>query len=338
METPTVIGHVENEEDEASVGLKDHDRDGKEKFSSRVAWTKTKTIILIVVILLILALVVIYLIRYGRNQVKPVRPEKEAPMLPPCTTERSSWPPVRLLQIGANDFEYNAMWSSIHGTDDRSQAWLVERWQCPPGIEALLIEPNPPVFKTLQKNVEKYFGHPLPKSIQLAQAAVCANKTGSVPFWVISERFAEDFPNAPHWQKYQLSSFSKEQVLVSKVPEKYVVSIGVPCYSPADTLKIAGFAADTVGVFAVDAEGFDAEIVRAFLDLPDFRPEIIKFECTWIDRDGAGKGCDVNHRSMHEMRESLVNKGYSVPIQSNGDFQAVRSKMSIYRDFFTLNR
>lgn len=201
----------------------------------------------------------------------------------------------RLMQIGANDFK--------SGSNDNFQDWMRKEANDLNAMEAVLIEPNPIVFKTLDRNTRKVFGDSMSKQVRLMMNAVCPT-TGSINFWVVSDKFAVDFPHAPHWKKYQLSSLNKTNILKHDVPPQYVVPIAVDCYTPTDLLARANFAPESLDVLAVDAEGYDVRIVNLFFDIPTFAPGLVKFEC-----DRFTGGCK-NHEAVR-LRQRLQSRGYT---------------------------
>lgn len=152
-------------------------------------------------------------------------------------------------------------------------------------VNALMVEPNPPVFRTLVGNLKKFQEstrlHPL-------NIAVCPDR-GTVPFYVVSPDFAKKFPNAPHFAKYELSAMDKKQVskhwaflngIFHKEEEfeSFIDKIQVPCWTPSDLMAIDHFKPQQVDLLMVDVEGMDAKVVTAFMSQKNFDPGIIIFE------------------------------------------------------------
>lgn len=158
--------------------------------------------------------------------------------------------------------------------------------------------------------------------------AVCPEASGLVPFYVVSDRFAEDHPEAPHWAKYQLSSLNRNHILnhrevisglcnecleSQEAFEAYVEEIQVPCKVPGDLLYAASVRQEDVDLLEVDAEGEDAKIVSAFLSLPRFRPALIVFEEVHLSKKAkddvyrllAEKGYTARRVSMNTIAQKL---------------------------------
>ena len=136
-------------------------------------------------------------------------------------------------------------------------------------VEALLIEPVPFLFKKLNKAFE---GFSNVKTLQ----AVISNSTEMVSFYTVSPKFAEDFPFAEHWKKWQLASMDRD-MLLKHVDAKYIEEEKVEAKSGKEILKIVG----RIDLLAVDAEGFDDVIVNSFLNVS--KPKFIVFEAKNID-------------------------------------------------------
>lgn len=181
---------------------------------------------------------------------------------------------LHFLQVGACDGDFN------HKTSNDP----VQRVIYQSHITAALVEPNPPMFKKLQENVHSFFGD-TPR-IRAFNMAVCPDKSGTVSFYVVKPQFAVDYPWKPHWAKFQLSSMNRAHLLKmggdvgleEKVWSGYIEALQVPCKKPADMLETAGLSSNQVDLLQVDAEGYDAKIIHAFLQLEDFDPQIIIFE------------------------------------------------------------
>eukprot|EP00746_Dinoflagellata_sp_MGD_P109785 gnl/MRDRNA2_/MRDRNA2_470625_c0_seq1.p1 gnl/MRDRNA2_/MRDRNA2_470625_c0~~gnl/MRDRNA2_/MRDRNA2_470625_c0_seq1.p1 ORF type:complete len:376 (-),score=69.20 gnl/MRDRNA2_/MRDRNA2_470625_c0_seq1:33-1160(-) len=221
---------------------------------------------------------------------------------------------LSFLQVGACDGDFNTSTSN-----DPLQKALSNSL-----ISAALIEPNPPVFETLQHNVKAFFG--LTPRIRAFNMAVCPSESGKVPFYVISPKFAIDYPDAPHWAKFQLSSMSYKQVLKShevlKLPpeewSRYIQELMVPCNTPTDLLNVVGFGAQQVDVLQVDAEGYDGQIIHSFLDLRGFDPHIIIFEMVHL---AAGE--------LNVLRRVLRHRGYRVFDNIRGNTLAIKKSRVI---------
>jgi len=153
-------------------------------------------------------------------------------------------------------------------------------------VRALMVEPNPPVFKTLEHNLEAF---PESQRLQPLNVAICADTEGVVSFYVVGASFQSKCPDAPHWAKYELSSmdltmisnawnsvgcgFQKKEEF-----ESFIEEIQVPCWTPSHLMGIDGFKPQLIDFLLVDAEGFDDKVVTAFMSHLDFEPTVIIYE------------------------------------------------------------
>lgn len=216
-----------------------------------------------------------------------------------------------LLQVGACDGDF----SGESFSDDPVQNFLLAESQ----MRAVLVEPNPEVFGMLEKNVLSHFGEDgrvLPVNVAVSVSPEAAS-AGKVPFYVVSPRLATDHPQrAPHWARYQLSSMDREHVighhafigLSREEFSAYVDEIAVPCRTPADLLQEAALAPEAVNILVVDTEGFDAQIVQAFMQVPGFSPRVLIFEAAHLESS-----------ELRRLLTFLADQGYQIA--------AVRSKL-----------
>lgn len=146
-----------------------------------------------------------------------------------------------------------------------------------------------------ERNIDAAFGST--DRLKAMQVAVCPDKTGTVPFYVVdSERLVRDHPNTPKWAAKQLSSMDRHHIvkhakslnMKRKLWETYIQEIAVPCLTPTDLLAKASLPAAQVDILQVDAEGFDGKIVRAFLNVPEVNPRVIRFEQKHLPRPELG--------------------------------------------------
>ncbi|CAE7355099.1 unnamed protein product [Symbiodinium natans] len=193
----------------------------------------------------------------------------------------AAWPQSTLVQIGACDGDFGDEASS----NDPVQRLLLQQ----PAMRALLVEANPAVFATLLSKVEQRFPG---GRVTAVNVAVTNGSCREAPFFVVSPKFAEDFPRkAFHWACFQLGSMDRQHVAKHHVHvglsehdfAKYIEEILVPALTPAALLKASSLRPEAVSILAVDAEGFDDVIVRAFLQLPGFEPRLISFEVAHLD-------------------------------------------------------
>mmetsp|Transcript_4185 Transcript_4185/g.9597 ORF Transcript_4185/g.9597 Transcript_4185/m.9597 type:complete len:292 (+) Transcript_4185:56-931(+) len=180
---------------------------------------------------------------------------------------------VTLVDIGAcvGDFNSNSNVEPVQGIL-RSEK-----------VRAVLVEPNPRAFDQLKEKVQGL--HNNTDRIQLVEAAITNNRNVStVPFYVLSPDVVKD--DVGNFLLNQVSSMSKRQLLQSGIAwkmnetqlEKYVQEIQVPAKTPLKLLQDAGVDPSKVDVLKVDAEGYDAIILNAFLSIPGFNPKAIIFE------------------------------------------------------------
>jgi FkbM family methyltransferase len=160
-------------------------------------------------------------------------------------------PELFFVQIGAFDGQTN---DPIHE--------LVERH----GWRGVLAEPQRRYFEALERT---YAGN---HRVTLRNVAL-ARESGVRPFY----RVRED-PGAPPWVP-QLASFDRDTILAHEFAYPRLRQLIVE--DEVQTLSLEDLLADTdvarVDVFQIDAEGYDAEIVK-MIDLARWRPAIVHFE------------------------------------------------------------
>ena len=91
-----------------------------------------------------------------------------------------------------------------------------------------------------------------------------------------------------------------------RIPDKHVITERVACLTPAAFFDREGVAAEEIDMLGVDTEGADLEIVKAFLDMPNFRPRVVSYESknnVWSEKIGV-MSADV----VAELR----SRGYTV--------------------------
>ncbi len=94
-------------------------------------------------------------------------------------------------------------------------------------------------------------------------------------FYSVSEQFALDQPDAQPWRKYKIGSLTNEHLRLH-IPEEYIRADNVQCISPETFLSFAGISPRELNLLITDVEGFDGEIVSAFLEIAS--PEMIVYE------------------------------------------------------------
>ena len=148
-----------------------------------------------------------------------------------------------------------------------------------PSLRSLRLQ----MFTKLEENMRERYGS-TPR-IRASNVAICET-SGEVSFFVVIPKFAEDYPSAPHFIKYQVSSMSRDQVLkhAKKIElsaetfGKYVEERKVPCRSPSDLFRDTNVDPRDLNLLIIDVEGFDDQVVSAFLDVDGCMPNVISFE------------------------------------------------------------
>jgi FkbM family methyltransferase len=135
-------------------------------------------------------------------------------------------------------------------------------------MRAVLLEPNPYAFVQLEKN---YTGV---KNVTLVQAAV-AEEDGEADFY----RIKAGTEGRQKGTDILYSSFSRDLLALHTANSEGIERIKVPCRSLVSLVTEFGF--DHIDLLQVDAEGFDATIVRMALKLSSL-PSCIHFEHTHI--------------------------------------------------------
>jgi FkbM family methyltransferase len=125
---------------------------------------------------------------------------------------------------------------------------------------AILIEPNPAAFSSLQKT---YDGVP---NVTLVQCAI-AERDGEA--WIYRPRVG-----IVDW-RLQITSFYREHLIRHGLKPHQIERIAVPCRSLSSLAAELGIV--KIDLLQIDVEGFDAAVVRMALKLP-VPPDCINFE------------------------------------------------------------
>lgn len=160
-----------------------------------------------------------------------------------------------VVQIGSNDGL----------TLDPLRVVLLEN----PSWRALFVEPVPYLFDQLRKN---YGDHP---RFQFENAAI-SEKSGTMPFYYISENARERLPDLPEWYN-QIGSFDRQNLSghLGDSIEEFVLNADIKTLSlPA---LFERYAVARVDLLHIDTEGHDWVILRQ-LDLERYTPIVILFE------------------------------------------------------------
>ena len=162
----------------------------------------------------------------------------------------------KIVQIGAND-----------GVRfDELRNFLIEF-----NTKALLVEPIPEYYSNLKKNYKEH------KNIVLENSAISVNEEKKLMFKV-DENFHKFYDD----HVYGLSSFEKNHLLKHGVSKKHIVSEKIKAINIKDLLNKHKFL--DLDLLYVDAEGYDGNIIREFIQKVEARPTII-FEFIHIDHD-----------------------------------------------------
>ena len=194
-----------------------------------------------------------------------------------------------VVNIGSNVGDFDA--SRLNDMCESGRRALT-RLLAAPDLLTLLVEPNPTAYRELERAAA---GQRSDRKVhRTVQAAVCPAQSGTVPFYAVSEAYARDYPDSPLWARGEINSlsynnthrglwFAKPRNVTRKrwrtgEAARYVETLRVRCLTPQALLREAGLSADAVDVLALDLEGLDGEVLRAFLALPGFRPRLVIFE------------------------------------------------------------
>jgi FkbM family methyltransferase len=215
---------------------------------------------------------------------------------------------ISVIVVGAND-----------GSGQQSNDPLIDGLSSS-NVRALMVEPNPPVFKKLETNLKTF---PDSTRLQPLNVAICPDKKGEVPFYVISSRLKSQCPEAPRWAFDELSSMDSS--LITKYWyylwkcgfkreddfRAFVDEIQVPCWTPKDVMRLDHFGPHQIDFLMVDAEGFDAKIVTAFMSHPDFNPKILVYEHKHLPQAEADTLVALLKKRGYDMRVITEDKQLS---------------------------
>lgn len=248
-----------------------------------------------------------------KQQIQLLQQQKGAEDILVQPTKKIDDQKIRIVQIGAND-------GSIAGNDALVRSILSYNQ-----TDAILVEPNPQVFDLLTQNIENQYS--TNSGIRGVNALVCnSNKLVSnvdgLTFYLINiTMLLEDYPSAPHWVKYQISSLEYESISRgagafvqnnrrrsvnkdnNRTAADYIYPTKMTCQSYQDLLNGSGWLQvaqqqsahqnlkkkRVVDVVAIDTEGYDSEVIRDIvLNTPrslTLLPRIIVFEQKGLKND-----------------------------------------------------
>jgi FkbM family methyltransferase len=130
---------------------------------------------------------------------------------------------------------------------------------------AILIEPNPFAFARLQKT---YAGVP---NVTLIQAAI-GEQDGEAHLYRVKQT---ETPDSEADLTLVIASFFREHLENHGKKDHEIERITVPCRSLSSLVAELGL--NKIDLLQIDAEGFDATVVRMALNMP-VRPDCINFE------------------------------------------------------------
>ena len=194
----------------------------------------------------------------------------------------------KIVQIGANDgLRFDVL-----------RNYLIEF-----NTKALLVEPIPEYFSKLKNNYKEQ------KNIIVENSAISANEEQKLMFKV-DENFRKFYDD----HVYGLSSFEKNHLLKHGVSNKHIVGEKIKTINIKDLLNKHNFL--DLDLLYVDAEGYDGEIIREFIQKVEARPIII-FEFIHID-----------HNVFKEVIKLLNQNNYKL-LKCNENIVAFNKKLTL---------
>lgn len=170
---------------------------------------------------------------------------------------------VNFVQIGANDGLRN---DPMRDFIVRNQGW-----------KGILVEPLPYSYNSLIKNYA-YLGR---QNLHFENAAVGEDDQPDLAFWSYKESFLSGLSHEQQEGFRRKSSFSQEHLL-KFLPESIdlqntIESVPVKIISVKSLLEKYGMDTSNLHLLAVDAEGYDREIIETTL-AHGVKPDVIYFE------------------------------------------------------------
>eukprot|EP00415_Alexandrium_ostenfeldii_P000557 UN0557 len=160
-----------------------------------------------------------------------------------------------------------------------------------------------------------------PERTSVINAAMCPSADDSLRLWKFKEDAAPVIrrPAVSKWStlggKDALMNTWRRNVMFENWPigdrheddlEDWLVEIPVKCHTAASLLQDVRMQVEDVDYLFIDAEGYDAEILGSFTDLPGFNPAVIIFE--W----GFHHASRGKLHMLPEIANRWSRKGYAV--------------------------
>ncbi len=164
-----------------------------------------------------------------------------------------------------------------------------------PGVNGVLIEPQPEPFAQLQRS---YGGH---RNLHLSNVAIA-------PVAGVREFFR------PRTGQSRLASFDRSNLVRHGIAPTDIVSTQVTCVR-LDAL-LAELRISRVDVLQIDAEGYDLEVLGT-LDLDQWQPQWIRFEHLHLPQQG-----------LAECLYDLSSRGYRFLVQERDILASRRSPVA----------
>ncbi len=187
---------------------------------------------------------------------------------------------VRFVQIGAND-----------GVSFDDFAEWVKEYQ----LTGVCVEPIPRYYEVLALVYRDLPG------VKTLNAAIHPSETSATIFSIKPSKVRIVFQNG--W-----ASFNREHLKKLGAEDHEIQEETVACVTMSAVYE-KYFRGERVDVIQIDAEGFDAEVIKN-IDFALFRPQIIRFEHTHLNEKDLKETCDLlkkhGYVTRSEYRDTLV--------------------------------
>eukprot|EP01062_Namystynia_karyoxenos_P063719 TRINITY_DN56510_c0_g1_i1.p1 TRINITY_DN56510_c0_g1~~TRINITY_DN56510_c0_g1_i1.p1 ORF type:complete len:359 (+),score=75.58 TRINITY_DN56510_c0_g1_i1:119-1195(+) len=201
------------------------------------------------------------------------------PMMRTLGAVRLGWGGVAL-QVGGNDGDWKR-------SNDILQPYIAN------GVwAAVIVEPIPWIAEALRANTKSWR-----TAVHVRECVVCNSSEGHLTLYAVAPEYAREFPDAPHWKKFQIAGTKYDAVLgmltnkksdynvadacpPTQVKQKncrYIKRVDAPCCAASSLLAEPLLQGRPMDVLAVDAEGVDSAIVQLLINA-GARPLVILME------------------------------------------------------------